>query len=268
MLPCVAELANPNGTGGAVAGLGVPLGTERDKTALAQPMNIGQYAIASTDRKTVLKMVIMGKEQAGFDPEVYAQSVLAQDEDPEVIARLRGTWTISQLMFESHDPSVYPALDFLLGLSSRLGQLSDGVIADSICQRYLLPDRVIQSTRMDPRIDAREHVVINVTPRPSGFHAYTLGMQKFALPEFEILNISDEGKAFAPNLLLSAAQHALMGNPTKVGDLFGSARAAFRAAEGGFMKEHWHDTPVFELLPPTALTSSEALAIWSEDVRP
>jgi len=266
VLPCIAQIANPNGAEGAVPGLGVPLGTDRDKTVLTEAMRMGQYAIASNDRKTVLKMGIMSKEEAGFDPEIYVQSILAKGEDPEIIARLRGTWTISQLVYESHDPGVYPALDFFLGVSRRMAMLSEGVVADSICQRYLLPENVVQSARMDPKVDVREHVVINLTQRESGIHVYTLGMQKFALPEFEILNLTDGGKDWAVNLLLSTAQQVLMSKVTRIGDLFGSTRAAFKAAEGGFLQEHWHGTPVIELQPPISMTPTEALEFWAEDV--
>jgi len=267
VLPSIAEVANPTGFGGATVGLAVPLGEESDKSALAAPMHRGAYVVASKDRKTVLKMLIMSKEEAGYDPERFVSSSLAVGEDPELVVRIRATWTIAQIAFESYDPSVYPALEFFLGLAVRLATLSEGVVADSICERYLLPEKVFHPNRMHPIIDVRDHVSVKLERRPDGIHAYTLGMQKFVLEEYEIHNLMEEDQETVQLFLLTLCQSVLMGDPTKLGDKFGSPKALFEACGGGFDKGLWEGIEVFELLPPTTKSVSEALSFWAEEVK-
>jgi hypothetical protein len=264
VLPAIADIANPGGGDGAMVGLAVPLEGSGDKAILLQPMQRGAYVIASKDRKTVLKMIVLNKQEAGYDPEDFANSPLAIGRDPELVARIRATWTIGQLVFESHDPAVYPALDFFLGIAVRMATLSDGVVADSISLRYLLPEKVIATDRLDPLIDVRDHVDVKFDARSDGLHAYSLGMQKFALPEYEMLNLLDEDQALAEKFILALCQSVLLGDLTKQGDQFGSPKALFEARDGGFDAKLWQGTPVFELLPPTSKTPGEALHLWYE----
>jgi len=266
VMPSIADVANPSGADGAAQGLAVPLEQENDKSALMRPMGRGAYVIATKDRKTVLKMLVISKEEAGFDPERYVQSSLAADDDPELVARMRATWTIAQLTFESHDPSVYPALDFFLGVAIRLATLSEGVVADSICERYLLPTEVLHTDRIHPSIDVRDFVEIKFRERPDGFHVYTLGMQKFALEEYEINGLMESDRANAQKFLLTLCQNVLLGDLTKLGNRFGSPKALFEVAEGGFDKGLWEGIPVFELLPPTSILAGEALSAWVDEL--
>lgn len=268
VLPSIAEIANPTGLGGAATGMAVPLVNDSDKSALTRPMHLGPYAIATIDRKTVLKMLVLSKEEAGYDPELYVRSSMAADDDPELVARMRATWTIAQLTFESHDPAVYPALDFFLGVAVRLATLSEGVVADSICERYRLPNEVLEPKRIHPLIDVRDHISVKLERRSDGIHAYTLGMQKFALPEYEINNLFDEDQIPAQRFLLTLCQSVLIGDLTKAGDRFGSSKALFEAADGGFDRGLWEGLPVFELLPPTSMTPGEALQLWVSEIDP
>jgi hypothetical protein len=207
-------------------------------------------------------MIVLSKEEAGYDPEDFVNSPLAIGRDPELVVRIRSTWTIAQLVFESHDPMVYPALDFFLGVAVRMASLSDGVVADSVSQRYLLPDNVLKTPRVDPVVDIREHIDIKFDLRSDGLHAFTLGMQKFALPEYEILNLFDEDQIPAEHFLLTVCQNVIMGDMTKTGDRFGAPRGLFEARDGGLDARFWQGTPVFELLPPTSMTAGEALGLW------
>ncbi len=268
VLPAIAEIANPAGIGGAVVGLGVPLEGSGEKAVLLQPMKRGGYVIASKDRKTLLKMIVMSKEEALYDPDTYANSSLAIGRDPELLVRIRATWTIAQLVFESHDPMVYPALDFFLGIAVRMAQLSDGVVADSISQRYQLPEKVLMESRFDPLIDVREHIDIKFELRTDGIHAYTLGMQKFALPEYEIINLLEDDQLDAERFLLTLCQTVLLGDLTTEGDRFGAPKALFEARDGGFDKRLWEGVPVYELLPPTSMTPGEALRAWHDSIGP
>jgi hypothetical protein len=253
-LPSIYQVVNPKQEEGAVEGFGVPLSGE-DKSALKQPLTRGYYAVASKDRKTVMKLTVVPKEEAGFDPESFARSALAQTVEPEVVSRVRATWNLAQLTFESHDPMVYAALDFQLAVAQRLALLSDGVVADPIAQRYLLPEQVFHE-RTDPRIDSRDHVAIGFRDRKEGIEAYTLGMQKFVLPELQITSLLPEEREAAARFLLVACQSELLGNVIEPGDRVGP----FLASEGGFDKSMWEGIPVLELLPPTSETAGEALA--------
>ena len=120
------------------------------------------------------------------------------------------------------------------------------------------------SKRLDPLIDVRDHVEVKFELRPDGIHAFTLGMQKFALPEYEMLNLLEEDQNEAANFLITLCQSVLLGDMTKTGDRFGSPKALFEARDGGFDTRLWQGLPVFELLPPTANTAGEALHAWKE----
>ncbi|RYG28022.1 hypothetical protein EON81_29205, partial [bacterium] len=107
-MPAIRQVIAPKGEGGAVAGFGVPMTDANDKSLLDAPMTRGVYVVASPDRKTVLKLRIVSKEEAGFDSEAFARSPLALTSSPELVARLRGTWLLGQFTFESHDPDIAP----------------------------------------------------------------------------------------------------------------------------------------------------------------
>ncbi len=262
VMPTLTQLIEPSGANGAVVGFGAPLAAGAGKESLNRPLERGAYALATKDRKTVLKMLVLSKEEAGFDPEAFVRSNLAAGVSEETLVRIRATWTLAQLTFESHDPMVYPALEFLLQFARRAADQADGVISDPIARRYLLPEQVMQIQRLDPRIDAREHVSVNMRLRKDGNHAYTLGMQKFGLPEFEIVGLHESDGPGALHFLIALSQSVLLGELVKSGDRFGAPSMAFEAREGGFDKGLWDGVEVLELLPPTAVTPSEALTAW------
>jgi hypothetical protein len=262
VMPSLAQIIEPGGAGGAVAGLGAPLAQGTGKELLDRPLQRGAYALASNDRKTVIKMLVLSKEEAGFDPEFFAQSAMALEVSPEAVVRIRATWTLAQLTFESHDPAVYPALDFVLGLAQRISDLGDGVVSDPVSRRYLLPEQVFQSPRLDAHVDAREHISVNLRMRPDGNHVYTLGMQKFGLPEFEIIGLLDSDAGSASRFLIALSQSVLLGDLAHSGDKFGAPSMSFEARAGGFDLSIWEGIEVLELLPPTTVTSTEALMAW------
>lgn len=248
-LPAILEVANPEGRDGAVVGFGVPLGSTQSKEALSHPLQRGGYALATKDRKTVLKLLVLSKEEAGYDPAPVVDSPLAATMDPEVVARLRATWTLLQLTFGSHDPTVYPSLDFLLDVAVRLGGLVEGVVADPVAESYRLPDRIRQRPRLDARVDAREHVSIRVVPQRMGFWAHTLGLRKFAMPEIEVYNVPPDLEAQVGVVLMGIAQGALLGEIPRPGLGFGSAKNPLVAHVGGHDRGRWEGISVLELLP-------------------
>jgi hypothetical protein len=267
-LPSLRQLLNPKGENGAVSGFGVPLAAHADKSAIDQPLQRGAYGLAAKDQKTVLRLMVVSKEEAGFDPETVARSFMAAELGPEAMARIRGTWTLCQLSFESHHPMVYPALDFFLAIASRLALLTEGVVADPIAQRYLLPDQVFSRRRLgaDLPILAEEHVSPKFRSRPDGVHAYTLGMQKFVMHELEISNLMDGDESNAALALLWLAQAMLQGTKVEEGYQVGAPKTMFEVREGGFDRSLWEGIPVYELLPPTSVTTSEAIEAWVAEI--
>ena len=258
-LPVISHVINPKGEHGAVEGFGAPLRADATKDAIHQPFQHGTYAIASKDQKTVLKLMVMEPRQAGFDTEAFAQSLLAMDYGPDVVGRIRNAWFLAQLTFESHDPMVYPSLDFLLDFVGRFSGMSDGVVADPISRRYLLPGQVRVTPRADPKVDAREHVSVQFRLLSTGLHAYTLGLQKFALPEFEITGLEDRDQAAVTTYLMALCQTVLVTGPAKLGWAYGP----FQVSDGGFDTNHWRGIPVYELLPDRAKLPTEALGTWN-----
>ncbi len=262
VLPPMLAVINPKGQGGAVEGFGAPLASNVPKEALGRPLERGAYAIASKDQKTVLRLLVLSKEEAGFDPEPFVRSSLAAELEPELLNRVRATWTVGQLTFESHDPMVYSSLDFALDFAARFAEESDGVVADPIARRYLLPHEVRQPVRADPRVDAREVVGLSHRANPVGIHLFTLGMQKFNLPEFEINGLEVTDLHLGESLLLSLCQGCLVGIFPKNGDRFGSKEFEFEIRDGGFDRGLWEGIEVIELLPPTLKTPGECLRAW------
>jgi hypothetical protein len=252
-LPPITAILNPKASNGALKGFGVPMIDAKDKALLDQPMLRGQYALATEDRKTVLRLRVIPPEEAGFSGEAIARSSLAKTLSPELVNRLRSMWHLCQFTFESHDPDVYPALDFLLGCTARLGELTEGVIADPVAERYLLPNELLILPRADEKVDAREHVMIHWRPEGTQWHAYTRGLFKFIQPEFELYGIEEHDKQRVTKFLLGASQAVLLGHLVTNGSQIGP----FEARQGGLNRALWDGLPVMELLPPTKKTVSE-----------
>jgi hypothetical protein len=262
VLPPMLTIINPKGAGGAVEGFGAPLAEDADKDSLGKPLERGAYAIASKDQKTVLRLLIMSKEEAGFDPEPFLRSALAKELNEELLLRIRATWIIGQLTFESHDPMVYPAIDFQLDFAAKFAELTEGVVADPISRRYLLPDEVRQPLRIDPRIDARDVVGLSHRAKETGIHLFTLGMQKFGLHEFEMTGLEVEDLQFAESLLMSLCQTSLVGTFAANGDKIGAKGFEMEIRDGGFDRGLWEGVDVYELLPPTLASPGECLRAW------
>jgi len=264
-LPALWDLVNPTGERGAVIGLGAPLMNDSTKDMLYQPLQRGTYALSTKDRKSVLRMLILSKEEAGFDPDAIARSSMASALDPEVLLRIRSTWTLAQLTFESHDPNVYPAIHFQLDLVRRLADLTDGLVADPISKRYLLPQHVLHPGTDVAGTNVLDVVTFATAQRPDGMHAFTLGLQKLALPELEITGLDPNISKLAGEFLLSVAQGELQGRVLVSGAKLGAASALFEARLGGHDRALWEGIDVMELLPPTEMTATDALEIWDRE---
>lgn len=234
-LPSLLELANPKGEGGAVVGQIAPLNAGSDKSLLLQPMTRGGYVLASLDHASVIRVLTMPRDEAGFDPAPFLQSDLAANFSPEVHHRVAATWHVVQLNFESHDPLVYPALDLVLGFASRLANLTDGVVADPVALTYRLPSEVFCNPRRNPNVDAREHVSVQAT----NTRVNTRGLTKFALHDLEINDVSPDLMEIAAGYVIAVAQSQLLGNLIEVGDYADK-----------LLVSHSTDKTRFELIPP------------------
>jgi hypothetical protein len=262
-LPTLLSIVSPDGAGGSVVGLGVPLARTATKEDLKNPITRGVYALSTKDKHTVLRMLVVSKEEAGFDPEAFAHSAFALSFTPDLIARIRATWTLVQLTFESHDAMVYPALDFMLSVCERLGTLTDGAIADPVCERYSLPSELKVPKRTDPRFDAREHIRVTSVVKPDGLWVRTLGMRKFGMAEFEVYGIRDDLHVQAEGLLMGLCQGILMGNRVEVGGRVGSPSSPIQIAEGGLDRAVWDGILCYELIPSTKGTINDSLEAWA-----
>lgn len=254
-LPTILQILNPKGDGNAAVGYGVPMAQDATKDVLTRPLARGAYGLFSKDKKSVFQMLVINRDEAGFDPEAVARHSQSLGIEGELLNRIRATWSVIQLRIKSHDPEVYPTLDFILAVTARLGALTEGAIADPISERYLLPDQIFAKPRMDPQVDAREHVAVHLRGTGAGVHAYTRGLAKFALHELEIQALSPGSEVAAERLLIGACQRILKGQLLGAGTRIGK----FEVREGGFDRSLWEGTPCFELLPPTNMSASEAL---------
>lgn len=224
-LPSILELVNPATANGAVEGFGAPLASGADKASLSLPLERGVWVVASKDRKTVLRLRVLSKEEAGFDPEAFLRSAKSAGIADDVAARLRATWSLLQFTFESHDAMVYPALDFLLDVAERAANLTDGLVADPICARYLLPEAVRHRPPVDSRVDARDHVTVGARVADGSIAAHTAGLRKFSLPELEIDGLDESDLTSATTFLLATAQAILLGQRLEPGSRFGKFTA-------------------------------------------
>jgi hypothetical protein len=262
-LPTMKQVVNPKGESGAIAGFGVPLAASSTKEDLTRPLVRGVYGIASRDRKTVLKLMVMPKEEAGFLPESYLNSPDGLALPAEHRARISSTWTLLQFTFETHDPMVYPSLHFLMAVLRRLAELTEGIISDPVGRVYVLPDELEHIPKADARIDARDYVQIKHKPDRSWVH--TLGLQKFSLPEVEIFGVPEGMWPTADTFLFGIAQGQLTGNLLSIGGAIGSRKCAFQVAQGGLDRAQWEGIACYELIPPPGSSAADALLAWSEE---
>ena len=260
-LPSPDEVANPQAARGAVEGFLAPLMAGSSKDDLHKPLARGVYALASRDRKTVLKMMVVSKEEAGFDTEAIARSTFALQMTPEALARVRATWTLIQLTFESHDAMVAPAMAFAYRAARKMAELTEGVVADAISQRYLLPEDV-PILIDDAPMHAADHVSVQIDTRDGKRIAYTLGLQKFGLSEFELQDIDNDRDEAAATLLLSIAQTCLVGTRIQIGDSVGAKAVPFDVAPGGLDRGLWEGISCCELIPSRSKSVGECLDAW------
>jgi hypothetical protein len=265
-LPPITQVVEPHGVSGAVEGFGVPLAETSKKDDLARPMERGAYVIASKNRQTVLRLMVVPKEEAGFDPAPFLRSSEAERLTSEHLARISATWTLLQLTLETHEAAVYGSLKFMLEVASRLAELTQGVVSDPLSQAYLLPSEVFHLPPLNDKVDVRDFV--RVRHLDEGGWIYTLGMQKFSLPEFEIFGVLSNQAGLAERFLLGIAQAALLGKIPELGGFLGAKKCPFQIAPGGLDRKNWEGIACYELIPPSGCSPSQALGAWAEQTKP
>lgn len=250
-LPSISDLVTPKGESGRVAGMGVPLSQDATKDDLTRPMARGVYAFSSPDRKTVLKLRVLSKEEARFDAESIAASAAAFELDEETRRRIHATWTLMQLTYESFDPVISEAVHFMLSLASRLAELTDGVVADPLALTYRLPGSLqgLESGTIDVRN------VLTVRPTRDGLT--TAGLLKFAQPEICVSGFSESSTDRAKTLLASVAAGVITGKTLSPGDRLnvGSTWIVTEVPSVGPGA-----LPVLELLPDSKTSVDDALS--------
>ena len=93
------------------------------KMRLGEPLSRGAYVIAFARQKDGSQdAASQQKKKRAMTPKLLLIASMAVGADLELLARMRGTWSIAQLRFESHDPMVYPAVQFLLSFCVRFCQ--------------------------------------------------------------------------------------------------------------------------------------------------
>jgi hypothetical protein len=273
VLPSIRDLVQPKPEGAfadAIPGFGAPLtGDDANPEALKLPLQRGAYALATPDRKTMIRMLVMGVDEAQFNPRTYAESAAAFGEDPELLARMRGAWTITQFSFQSHSPAIFPSLLFLWQVTARLAALGDGVVADPLSERYRLPHEAyhepdLKATKGVP-IDVRDLVEVKRLMQAEGLYTYTMGLQKLGLPELELSRLDETSETSAVLFLLGLVQTLVKGTRLAPGHQVGSLATPFTIAVGGLDRSRWEGIAAFELLPPSHQTASQALQSWFDE---
>ncbi len=261
-LPMILDVVSPKGENGSVLGFGVPLGSAASKDELALPIQRGAYAIASPDQKTVIKMLVLSKEEAGYRPDAFLASAEALDLDPETSQRMQATWTLLQLTFESFDPQVIPAAKFFLAVAERLAVLTEGVVADPISQAYRLPGQVLTPTVQANEIHPADLITVKARISQGSLCFFTLGWQKFDRPEIEMCDVEEGQCQVAIAFLHSVNRNILAGTLLEVGDTVAADSAMFKAAPGGLDQAVWKGVNCLELIPEAG-TVSEGLNRWA-----
>ena len=249
ILPSMRDLTSQKPINGEVLAMGAPLAKAATKEDLFAPLSFGAYGVVSIDKRTLIKMLVVDPEKAGFDPLIYTESADAANASPEVISRVKGAWTMTQLNVETYDPGVYHSMRIMMRLAKRIGEMSVGVIADPISQRYQLPDDFYNENFDDEPLRPQELVEIHQDPSESGLKLYTLGLQKIDLPELELDGVDPSDIRLGVRFLLRTVKLILSGKPLELDDKLGSKDVHFQVASGGFNRKLWEGIPVFELIP-------------------
>lgn len=265
VLPSLEEWVHPKGLSDAVPGYGAPLSQEQSREALKAPMTRGAYAVASLDRHTVIRAMVMPPDEAGFDPNILSRHLEQLGLSQESLSRVQASWNMVQLSFESHDPDVFPAVILMLALARRLATLVGGIVADPLAEKYRMPDEVLRPGILGLPFHVRDVMSPHLKPCSDGnVYVYTRGMHKFGLPEWEIDHVPKSHANIAAHLTEVLCSMLLQKTHFTLGDGVGSREAPLIIASGGLDRALWEGIPCFELIPDKEKTIQECLEAYSK----
>ena len=248
-LPSIAEVIAPKAEAPVVAGFGVPMSAGGGRALLEKPIERGTYGFASLDKKTALRVAVLPPAEAGFHPDALLQSPAAVNLREEVRWRIGSAWWLIQITFESHHAEVIPALSFWISVARRMAELTAGVIADPLAEKYLLPEDV-----HDPQgFDIRDHISVIQSPA----RIATRGMSKFALPEIQFSDVEPDDRDLAAGFLYSVADAILHRGPIEPGNQIGTVEVPIDVAAAPNLQ----GPPVLELIPPPGKTVGQAVTL-------
>ena len=258
-LPVIREIANTSGADGAVHGFIAPLAQTANHDVLNQPLERGMYAVASPNKKTVLRMAVFNTDEGGFPAESIARILEERGTSPDVTTRIRATWSVCQFTFEAHDPMVVASMRFLQNIVYRLGTLVDGLVADPVSERYEFPAFFKPNFDDSGPVDIKQIVAVHASAADRG--VYTLGMQKLGLPEFEMADLDADCVPLATDFLLTCCQAVLRDGVPESGHRLGTGDGQFRIFPGGIDRARWEGIACLGILPEKGDASS-TLRAW------
>lgn len=243
-MPTPRQIAEPAGLSGAVEAYIAPL-QGGDRTLLDRPIEMAAYIISSIDKKSLIRLTVMHANQRGFSGPDVADSAWAiqhLSDDKRMI--LRAAWHTYQLSVESYHPDVIDTVNLLTDLANRIATLTDGVISDSLSQRYFSPGEIGSSQQRASHIFPKDVVSIMDT----GERVQTMGMSKFDLPDFAVMSGLTGEANLDFNLispLMLAVDHQLNIGQLKAGSKFLDYRI-----ELDHIKEAGVELPILVLRKP------------------
>lgn len=250
-LPAPSDWISPTGP---VKGFIAPLAGDKD--ALHKPMERGAYAVTSLDKKTVMRCLVLPREEAGFDPDYYLAHPCSQALHTDIRSAIKATWTLIQLSFEGHHPMVSPSVWFAYSIASRLAEHVGGVVADPMSEDYLCPHEARPVFAEEGPLSADQIIRVKY---PTEGTAHTLGLRKFGLPELEISGFGLGVAESAGVLLVSVAQTILNNGPLGEGAVLGDRDTPFKVVPGGMDRARWDGIPCLDLLPEKTGTVDQAI---------
>lgn len=255
-LPALAEIVDPYGKDGAVAGMGVPNDPMMGKETLTQPLIRGSYTFTTRDKRSVVAATVLTKSELGFDERDLLARKEMQGIDPIKRSRLERVSVMIQLKFLSHAPEVYPAIDFILHLAERIGVLSEAVVADPLSERWLLPEHLFFPRDLDVRFSVRDMVDVTIRRTPDhGLVLDTRGLCKFDLPEFHCSDVDEDILELGVDLLYTLSHSVMLGEKFRPGETVGAEAMPFVLVA---MKSR-HGQDVLDLSPQSPGTTRGAL---------
>ncbi len=268
-LPTILQVINPDGTNGAVQGFGAPLMENASRDLLNTPISSGDYALATKDRTTVIRLVVRAK---GEDP-TPDTAALTQAEaeyyglDTESFQYLKRCERFMVLHFAGYSPKVFDSIRFLFDLISRLALLTQGLIYDPLAECYRKPSELDRNSNVQESVDALNLCKIKTVRGAQGIWCSTRGLSKLNLPEFEMYDVPQELTDVAALMLILAAETVLMGTKMKPGETAFAPDSPLRIVAGTKNRDDWGDRPTLEFRGSNGSIADGILA-WQRSQEP